>query len=51
MHSTIESLHESVPQEILPESLGGPLTDEEAFDSKFEQRIIDSEDYYVKVAQ
>lgn len=51
MHSSLESLHESVPQEILPESLGGPLTDEEAFDSKFEQRIVDSEEHYVKMAQ
>jgi hypothetical protein len=51
MHSSLESLHEAVPKEILPESLGGPLSDEEAFDSKFEQRIVDSEEHYVKLAQ
>lgn len=51
MHPSLESLHESVPPEILPESLGGPLTDEEAFDSKYEQRIVDSEEHYIQLAQ
>lgn len=51
MHSSLESLYECVPKDILPESLGGPYSDEDAFDSKYEQRIVDSEDYYVKLAQ
>ncbi|ODN04108.1 Alpha-tocopherol transfer protein-like [Orchesella cincta] len=51
IHSSLESLHEAVPREILPESLGGPLSDEDAFDSKFEQRIIDSEEHYIQLAR
>lgn len=51
IHGSLESLHEHVPPEILPETLGGPLSDEEAFDSKFEQRIVDNEKHYIEMAK
>ncbi len=47
IHSNdLESLHNHVPQEILPESLGGLISDDEAFDTDIEERILSREEYY-----
>jgi len=45
------SLHEHLPQKILPSSLGGTLDEDDAFDDKFEERIKNREEYYVEFNQ
>ncbi|OXA57447.1 Retinaldehyde-binding protein 1 [Folsomia candida] len=52
IHSNdLASLHAHIPKEILPESLGGPIIEEEAFDINFEQRIRNKEEYYQKFSE
>jgi len=52
LHGTnYASLYEHVPREILPESFGGPLPEEEAFNVEFEQSVQDRTEYYEKMAQ
>lgn len=48
--SSLESLHKHVPKEILPSRLGGLLSDEDAYNVEFEQRILDKTEYYEKMA-
>jgi hypothetical protein len=42
-HSSMDSLHEHLPKDSLPEWLGGPLKREEAFDQELLQDLLNPE--------
>jgi hypothetical protein len=50
IHSDLPSLHEHIPQAILPDWAGGELTQDEAFDSEHSYSILnpENEEYYKK---
>ncbi len=50
-HSSTNSLHDHVTPDILPTRYDGLLSDDDAFDEEFEQRIFTREDFYEQFAE
>jgi hypothetical protein len=50
IHSDLPSLHEHIPQAILPDWAGGELTNEEAIDTELSYSVLNEENekYYKK---
>lgn len=46
LHRDVSSLTEVVSQDILPISLGGTLSEEDAFDDELVPRMLEMEGYY-----
>ncbi|OXA45755.1 Alpha-tocopherol transfer protein-like [Folsomia candida] len=51
VHADFASLHEHVPASELPVSLGGHLSEEDAYESDFVPRIRSQQRFYTKIAQ
>ncbi|XP_021946107.1 alpha-tocopherol transfer protein-like isoform X1 [Folsomia candida] len=48
--SNLELLHEHVPKEILPESLGGDLLNKDAYDEEIRARVRATDEFYKRMA-
>jgi hypothetical protein len=46
LHSTLESLHNHIDKSTLPLSLGGTLTEDEAINKEFVERVLNANKPY-----